>query len=978
MATIPPPDDGPDSAGQIILNAQIAQDDGANFIQPNTTVSYLNNEGDIVPGPEDLTDTNADNYNEDADFGTDADTREISDTQTIPPPTAEPSMPEEGLGGENNEDAANGTLAEDMAGRPVPSRSLGPFAAGDDQTNPTRSTLNNLFGANKITPKPNELSKFVSYTYSISMYILGPDEFKNMVRTKRKTVPGHQLLIQSGGAPVSSGLTTTSNVPLSFDVEEMTSALLTPQQASLGRNQFFPLDFYIEDVKLEGVLNGKGTNSAHNTTKMTFKIVEPNGISLLDNLYAATQQYVGKKTGGKQNYSAQNFLMVIRFYGYDSNGTLVKGSGTKSPDGYSDSNAIIEKFIPFQFTGIKFRIANKLTEYECEAVCPQNLIASGQARGVIPYNVELTSTSLKELLVGNASFSTVNQTGGTNGREPTSDTGPQYSAGAGRGSTAGLPQAQPEEGVMVVGENGVEGTSTVNAGSSPTQNSAPPKASSAPNPTIVSGLVNALNKYEQEKVKKGIFNVPDQYEIIITNPILESAKVIPPGQTNKKNTPMVQATSADQQALGEKQSMNTTGKTTSILAGKSIVQFIDEVTRTSSYITEQQIKIIDPVTDKETPQGVPGKIMGWYRIGLEATPIKYDEKRRDYAYKITYQLSPYAVSDVKSDYFPNSAFKGTHKKYSYWFTGENSEILDFNQDYNYLYYIVSNTKQKPPTRLVDYREYEKRAYQPRSNQNDQGIEGRVNEPGANAADYLYSPADLSRARLTIVGDPAWIQQGELWSGCAGLRFNYGPFLADGTINTESQEALFEVSFNKPVDYNLNTGIMDPGTQNYNANRQIGRAGDAKHSYVYKAVKIVSNFSRGRFTQDLEGVLVTFPVPDGLAQQIAEQNAEANQQARSTSAGTSRTRSMSGGNADEVDNSAEEYDDTYDDTLSDDTAGNELDTGDQYYDDQEPDYAEADQPPDSGGEDVGVPQDFQAEEEDGNITEEPSQIMDREY
>ena len=59
MATIPP-DDGPDSAGQIIINAQIAQDDGANFIQPDTLVSYLNDEGEIVPGPEDLTDTNAD------------------------------------------------------------------------------------------------------------------------------------------------------------------------------------------------------------------------------------------------------------------------------------------------------------------------------------------------------------------------------------------------------------------------------------------------------------------------------------------------------------------------------------------------------------------------------------------------------------------------------------------------------------------------------------------------------------------------------------------------------------------------------------------------------------------------------------------------------------------------------------------------------------------------------------------------------
>jgi len=33
------------------------------------------------------------------------------------------------------------------------------------------------------------------------------------------------------------------------------------------------------------------------------------------------------------------------------------------------------------------------------------------------------------------------------------------------------------------------------------------------------------------------------------------------------------------------------------------------------------------------------------------------------------------------------------------------------------------------------------------------------------------------------------------------------FLPDGTINYERQEALFEVGFNKPEDYDLDTGLM---------------------------------------------------------------------------------------------------------------------------------------------------------------------------
>ena len=132
------------------------------------------------------------------------------------------------------------------------------------------------------------------------------------------------------------------------------------------------------------------------------------------------------------------------------------------------------------------------------------------------------------------------------------------------------------------------------------------------------------------------------------------------------------------------------------------------------------------------------------------------------------------------------------------------------------------------------------------------------DAGANAADYLYSVADQGNVSLTIIGDPAWIQQGEVWSGIAGLDFDYGPFLPDGTINYESQEALFEILFNKPVDYDLETGLMDPGQQNYQANRAQGRPGEAAQTYTYRLKSIVNNFSNGKFTQDLSGTIVEFP------------------------------------------------------------------------------------------------------------------------
>lgn len=405
-------------------------------------------------------------------------------------------------------------------------------------------------------------------------------------------------------------------------------------------------------------------------------------------------------------------------------------------------------------------------------------------------------------------------------------------------------------------------------GAKTSQAPAPSKADAARNKTLVSGLVDALNKFQAEisgpeENKPQLY--PDNYNIIIVDDVLAQAKVVPPGQTNLKQTPMTQAQTANQQKNPATQKVDNNAKTTKVIAGTSIVQFLDQLVRTSTYIYDQQIAIYDAKTKKLKPNGTPAETLGWYRIGLEATPQldKFDTKRNDYAYDITYQLNIYAVSDVKSDFFPSPKFRGTQKKYNYWFTGENTEILDFSQDFNYLYYIVSNGPRKPRTTTSDFREVEKRYHQVNSPQSSQGQDDdKVNEPSANAADYLYSPGDQSRVKLKIVGDPAWIFQGETWSGVQGLKFNYGPFLPDDTINYEGQEILFELAWNKPADYDLETGIADPTTKNFK--KTATSAGEARQSYVYKAIECNSTFSRGKFEQDLNGVLMIYPIPQTTA------------------------------------------------------------------------------------------------------------------
>lgn len=259
---------------------------------------------------------------------------------------------------------------------------------------------------------------------------------------------------------------------------------------------------------------------------------------------------------------------------------------------------------------------------------------------------------------------------------------------------------------------------------------------------------------------------------------------------------------------------------------------------------------------------------------------RYDRKRNDYAYDITYRIEVYGINDSKSDFFPSAQYRGTHKRYDYWFTGINTQILDYQQDFNYLYYIVQNANAPVRTRTTNWREVPRYFFQPRSEQSDQMNEGAVSEPSAQLADYLYSPGDTAKIKLKILGDPAWIQQGDVRGGLPQLGTLYDAFLPDGTINYAGQEILFEVLWNKPVDYDLTTGLMDPGTKNYNANRKAGLAGDAVQTYVYRATQCVSTFSRGQFTQELEGAQIYFEVPQAK-QQAQQQRENVNQATAST-------------------------------------------------------------------------------------------------
>lgn len=415
---------------------------------------------------------------------------------------------------------------------------------------------------------------------------------------------------------------------------------------------------------------------------------------------------------------------------------------------------------------------------------------------------------------------------------------------------------------------------------------APPKADNATK-TLVTGLLDALKRGQDEFLAKGAIEYPDTYNIIL-DPLLEQARVVPPGSADLKVVPMAANQTARQQLDERTQAVDANSKKFSILAGTSILQFLDQVVRNSTYIYDQQTKYYDPKTKKLIKNGTPANVTGWYRIGMQAAPQganRYDRKRNDYAYDITYRVELYKINEAASDFFPDAQFRGVHKRYDYWFTGFNTQVLDFQQDFNFLYFQVQNANAPVRTKTANRREVRRYYAQPRAEQSDQMNEGAVSDPSAQLADYLYSPGDTGTVKLKIIGDPAWIEQGEVRGGLPKLSTIYDAFQPDGTICYSGQEALFEILWNKPRDYDLAEGLMDPGTLNFEADRAAGVAGDAVQSQVYKMTKCVSTFSRGQFTQELEGAQIFFDLPQAQKQESERAQRQKDSVSGATATGT---------------------------------------------------------------------------------------------
>lgn len=737
----------------------------------------------------------------------------------------------------------------------------------DDKKSPTTADTNQTIEVDdytsiKISPRANPLDSYHSYTYSISVYMLSPKQYEILVNSKNKKIDGYFLLFQSGGAgPNVAG-------------PEKGQGEVAPNGSDRGRNPFFGDDFYIDSFSLTTLPLGGNTGASQSGTEMKITVVEPQGMTLIDRLYKAAENLQPKDGAGVVSYTAAIYLSVIRFYGYDESGNLIypiRSMGEVS--GTSDPKAVIEKFVPFILKKINWTVGSKTVIYDWECAAIGQFIGVG--RGEIPYDANLVDQTVAGLL------------GGEEAADPSDN---RFS----RQGTANVNESPAETARLARTGDVFSRSSAVNATAAARiarQGGAPSNAAAAPTAkkTITRGLMSAMNDYQKSLVDRGIIKIADEYSLEFKSDVpgvsasaIADATLKPIGQVRDDKAKFAGGQTASENPQSLNQATNTVdsvSQSMSITAGQNITQVIELAIRNSSYIQNQQLIIVNDDGTWTPNPNTRNKAVSWYIISMFATPKPegIDPLRGDYGYKIKYTVQPFIPQNLISKYFPVSNFNGIHKKYPYWFTGQNVAVLDYKETMNALYTLTvsgndpnngndAGLKENHSARLADIVSYNqtdtiKFQYSPRSNQPSAGQKGKKNEPAANAADYLFSLSDLKTCSVKIIGDPDWIQQGSLFKDIkpgenkVAVRTGFGE---DGSISFESTDILFEMLWQRPEDYNISTGLADPYSGGYSTNANNTR--EAVQSRVYKARKVVSEFKGGKFEQTLEGAIYLFPKP----------------------------------------------------------------------------------------------------------------------
>jgi hypothetical protein len=378
-------------------------------------------------------------------------------------------------------------------------------------------------------------------------------------------------------------------------------------------------------------------------------------------------------------------------------------------------------------------------------------------------------------------------------------------------------------------------------------------------------LIGGLNFEQEELYSQKKIEYPNKYRVEFEkDSAIKDARLIDDAEFSKETAAMSGATRVEEvtpKLALKANSIDTNKKKLEVPQNMSVVNIMDQIITKSTYITRGLNKVNNQrigTINKENPSIE----LEWFAIHPKVKIEKWDTKKNNWSYDITFQIKSYKVPFVRSQYVDQrTKYYGPVKKYEYWYTGKNTEVLSYTQSFNNLYYIVQptsvnndETSETTKTRVPII---------PNADTGGNDTTGKLNggsKINEQVRQSVYSITDQSRANIKIMGDPDFLTE----QVGGSIEFNrisssniFTQFYARrGSISPYGGQIFIEIIFKTSDDYDKNGSGLQV------INDQISFYGSSEQQkilqnegVIYRVMKVESTLRRGQFHQTLDCIIV---------------------------------------------------------------------------------------------------------------------------
>jgi hypothetical protein len=688
------------------------------------------------------------------------------------------------------------------------------------------------------------------------------------------------------------------------------------------RSQYFAEDFYFDKLDIQTIIGSDGTNGSTNSITFKFTIMEPLGLSLLNRLIKAAAEV--ENGDGKNNYLEMPYCIQLDFFGYPDAGLE---SGTMFPEGQPFLIPGMTKFLPFKFIAMDIKTGARGTEYNCEAI-PFGANAFQEVIGAVPANFEVQAKDLDSFFDSATDAELEKIIGERDEALRKAEQAAKDIRASGRSATED--QIRDAIDARKAAEDKLRGEGDDNT-------------------YKVNSFVSAYNSWQVSMAKKGQADSFDQIRVEFAEQIRAQGRLVQDEVQPAKNTPQTDRGKPGDGASAKHQVLANAGKKTNgpkfdsskfaVTAGTQVVEVINTMMKQTDYWREQFVNPVQgPAKDdsKETPLEETIPVVRAWKIIPQVILTSLDAKLGRYHFIATYYVIVHVKYNRKHPMARRAWPAGWHRTYEYLYTGKNTDVIDWQLNFacTFMTSVPADAASKSATQGQVAGEdpnapgndnYDSKAYAELTSssaggsnkkiQAGQGVNPNMyklendnirNSIGGNARkdsksqiagsvfQSLYGESvDMIQIEpLTIIGDPGFIKQDEIFSNPS----NDGRTLAlttqdliNGTnayadenaamINLDGAEVHVLLIFRSPSDFDDNTGLVSTPPE-YQSSIVSG---------LYMVNQVTSEFSGGKFTQKL--TLIRLADQD---QELAQALAHLNYRTESTDDQNKDTGPSSGG------------------------------------------------------------------------------------